>query len=151
MPSTSPHANRDHLTPPSEAKRSQFVTRHRLLGRTGALAIATSLALGYAAPALAGSTQVLRLSAAANMVLRFNTSHLSARAGRIELVMRNPGNAGMDHGIAISGNGVRKVGRIVSPGGTSTVTVTLRRGTYTFFCPVPGHEQAGMKGTLTVR
>jgi hypothetical protein len=24
-------------------------------------------------------------------------------------------------------------------------------GTYTFHCPVPGHEAAGMKGTLTVR
>jgi len=38
----------------------------------------------------------------------------------------------------------------VSTGGQSKVTVNLKAGTYTFFCPVPGHEQAGMKGTLTV-
>jgi uncharacterized cupredoxin-like copper-binding protein len=27
----------------------------------------------------------------------------------------------------------------------------VKAGTYTFFCSVPGHEQAGMKGTLTVK
>ena len=26
----------------------------------------------------------------------------------------------------------------------------MKAGTYTFFCSVPGHEDAGMKGTLTV-
>ena len=35
-------------------------------------------------------------------------------------------------------------------GGSDTLTVKLKPGTYTFYCPVPGHEQAGMKGTLTV-
>ena len=42
-------------------------------------------------------------------------------------------------------------GNMVSSGGVSTVTVAdLKPGTYTFYCSVPGHEQAGMKGTLTV-
>ena len=36
-------------------------------------------------------------------------------------------------------------------GGTSTVTATLKPGTYTFYCSVDGHEAAGMKGTLTVK
>jgi uncharacterized cupredoxin-like copper-binding protein len=43
-------------------------------------------------------------------------------------------------------------------GGTKTITgtsatanVNLKPGKYTFFCSVPGHEQAGMKGTLTVK
>ena len=30
-------------------------------------------------------------------------------------------------------------------------TIVLAPGTYTFYCSVPGHEQAGMKGTLIVR
>jgi plastocyanin len=117
------------------------------------LAILTSvlaLSLLAGSQALASGTQVLHLSSKPNMVLRFSTSHLSAHAGRIELVMHNVSNSGMDHGIAISGHGIKKVGPIVAPGHTSTVTVTLRRGSYTFYCPVPGHEQAGMKGTLTV-
>jgi uncharacterized cupredoxin-like copper-binding protein len=36
-------------------------------------------------------------------------------------------------------------------GGQTSVSVDLTPGTYTFFCSVPGHEQAGMKGTLTVK
>jgi uncharacterized cupredoxin-like copper-binding protein len=42
-------------------------------------------------------------------------------------------------------------GDIVSSGGVSTITIPdLKPGTYTYFCSVPGHEAAGMKGTLTV-
>jgi uncharacterized cupredoxin-like copper-binding protein len=36
-------------------------------------------------------------------------------------------------------------------GGKSTATVTVKPGTYTFFCPVDGHRAAGMTGTLTVK
>ena len=46
---------------------------------------------------------------------------------------------------------VTGAGPIVGSGGTSTFTVTLKPGTYTFFCEVPGHEAAGMKGTLVVK
>jgi uncharacterized cupredoxin-like copper-binding protein len=36
-------------------------------------------------------------------------------------------------------------------GGSKTLTVTLKAGTYKFYCSVPGHRQAGMEGTLTVQ
>ena len=55
------------------------------------------------------------------------------------------------HDIGVKGRGVDQVGPVVSNGGTSTVGVTLKPGTYTFYCSVDGHEAAGMKGTLTVK
>jgi plastocyanin len=127
---------------------SHVLRRSTLL--TGLLAGSLIALALVSATASASTHQTLRISARANMVLRFNTARLHARAGRITIVMRNPSDSGMDHGIAISGHGLRKVGRTVSPGHSSSITLTLRRGSYTYYCPVPGHEQAGMKGTLTV-
>jgi uncharacterized cupredoxin-like copper-binding protein len=51
----------------------------------------------------------------------------------------------------ITGNGVNEAGPIVSNGGVSTVSTTLKPGTYTFYCSVDDHRQAGMVGTLTVK
>jgi uncharacterized cupredoxin-like copper-binding protein len=39
----------------------------------------------------------------------------------------------------------------VQPGQTQTVTVNAPAGDYYFYCNVPGHEEAGMHGTLTVQ
>jgi uncharacterized cupredoxin-like copper-binding protein len=36
-------------------------------------------------------------------------------------------------------------------GGSKTLAVTLKPGTYKFYCSVPGHRQAGMEGTLEVK
>ena len=36
-------------------------------------------------------------------------------------------------------------------GGTSKLSATLQPGTYEFLCTVPGHEEGGMKGELTVK
>jgi uncharacterized cupredoxin-like copper-binding protein len=87
------------------------------------------------------------LSASRNM-LAFNAKSLKAKHGKVTLVMTNPSS--LQHGIAIQGRGVNKVGKIVGTNKSSTITVTLKKGSYTFYCPVPGHRAAGMKGTLTV-
>ena len=95
---------------------------------------------------------VVNVMAAPHGRLRFTMTQATvARPGTVTLRMTNPSSAGIKHGIAIEGHGVDRDGPIVAPGKTSTVTVTLKKGTYTYYCPVPGHEQAGMKGTLTVR
>jgi len=39
----------------------------------------------------------------------------------------------------------------VFQGGTKSFTTTLAPGTYTYYCSVRGHRQAGMHGTLTVK
>jgi len=111
-----------------------------------------TLALALLAPS-AGSvpdTTVLSLHASSTGSLRFNVRRLAAHHGLVKLVMRNPSSSGLDHGIAIEGRGVDKDGRTVAPGSTSAVSARLKPGRYTFYCPVPGHRAAGMKGTLVV-
>jgi plastocyanin len=99
-----------------------------------------------------GQGEVLKLSADPSGQLRFTRSTLTAaKPGKVTLIMTNPSSAGMDHGIAIDGNGVDQDGPIVAAGSTSTVTVTLKKGVYSYYCPVPGHREAGMVGTLTVK
>lgn len=115
-----------------------------------ALAVTIGLGAFYVASATASSTQVLHISASGTGMLRFNTTHLSARPGRVTIVMSNPSSSGIHHGIALKGPGVNKVGPVVAPGHSASVSATVRKGSYTFYCPVPGHAQAGMKGTLTV-
>ena len=102
------------------------------------------------AAAAATSSATVTLMADPNGSLMFDTSTLTAKAGTVTISMKNPSSTGMPHGIAVQGNGVDKDGPTVQPGGTSTVTVALKPGTYTYYCPVSGHEAGGMKGTLTV-
>jgi plastocyanin len=80
--------------------------------------------------------------------LAFNVKSLSARHGKVTLVMANPSSS--QHAIAIEGHGVDKDGKIVGKGRTSTVTVTVKKGRYTFYCPVLGYCVVGMKGMITV-
>lgn len=103
-----------------------------------------------AAPAAAGGTSTAKLSADPSGALAFNTTKLTAKAGTVTVEMKNPAGSGVPHSIAVEGNGVDQDGKTVQPGGTSTDTLKLKPGTYTFYCPVPGHKAAGMKGTLVV-
>ena len=81
--------------------------------------------------------------------LKFLASTGSATPGQVTLRMRNMSS--VPHDIAITGGGVNQVGAIVSNGGASTVSTTLKPGKYTFYCSVDGHRAAGMLGTLTVK
>jgi uncharacterized cupredoxin-like copper-binding protein len=108
---------------------------------------------GYGAGQSAGSgATTLKLSADPGGQLKFDKTSLSAKAGKVTVVMDNPSSATAPHAIAVEGNGVDKDGQTVQPGsGTSKVTVDLKPGKYQFYCPVDGHEAAGMEGTLTIK
>ena len=94
-----------------------------------------------------GSGQVISIPVASSG-FAFTKTTATAKAGVITLESKNP--QGTAHDISIRGTGVSQQGNQVSSGGTSTVTVTVTPGTYIFYCSVPGHEQLGMKGVLTV-
>lgn len=99
----------------------------------------------------AGKASTVKLSADPGGALKFTPASLQAKAGKVTLVMDNPSSAGIQHAVAVEGNGVGKDGPPVSPGGKSSVTVDLKPGKYQFYCPVDGHRAAGMEGTLTVK
>jgi plastocyanin len=101
---------------------------------------------GGAASSSGGGGQTLSLQAD-KAQLKFNTNKLSAKAGKVTIVMTNP--SPLQHDVSIKG-GVNAKGAVVGQGGKSTVTVTLKPGKYTFYCSVDGHEAAGMNGELDV-
>jgi plastocyanin len=113
---------------------------------TGALATAVQSVAQKPAVESAG---VVEIDADPNGLLKFLAASASAKPGKVTLRMKNPSS--VQHDIAISGGGISQVGPVVANGGVSTVTTTLKPGTYTFYCSVDGHEAAGMKGTLTVK
>jgi plastocyanin len=96
-----------------------------------------------------GKSTNLTLAADSGGQLKFDKTTLSAKAGNVTITMDNP--SPVQHAIGVMGSGLTKDGKVVGMGGKSTVTVALKPGTYTFYCPVDGHEAAGMKGTLTVK
>jgi uncharacterized cupredoxin-like copper-binding protein len=101
-----------------------------------------------AATDAAGGATTLENPADASGKLAFQKDSLTAPAGEVTLVMENPSS--VEHNIAVKGDGIDEKGPVVGEGETSEVTVTLEAGEYEFYCSVPGHEAAGMEGTLTV-
>jgi len=91
----------------------------------------------------------LQIDADPNGQLAYLVSAAAATPGPLLLSSKNA--SATPHDIAIQGPGVDDKGEIVSNGGISKVNVTLKRGSYQFFCTVPGHRQAGMEGTITVK
>jgi plastocyanin len=110
-----------------------------------AAVVAVAAVLAVVSVVSAATTVNLRAS---KTKLAFNHKTLTAKHGKVTLVMANP--SGLPHAIAVEGHGIDKDGKTVKKGGTSRVTATLKKGTYTFYCPVDGHKAAGMKGKLIV-
>ena len=123
------------------------MSRRAFVATLGVAAVAVPVAaIGQAS----GATS-LRLQADPHGKIRYNKKTLTAKAGTVTIVMSNPKTSGLQHGIAVEGKGVDKDGKIVAPGKTSTLTLKLKPGRYTFYCNFDGHKGLGMKGTLIVK
>lgn len=77
---------------------------------------------------------------------KFNPAQISLQAGeKVKLIFKNTGEA--RHDFVIEGLNTRT--KLIAPGTSDTVEFTAPdTGTYTFYCSVPGHRQAGMEGKL---
>ena len=70
-------------------------------------------------------------------------------AGRIDFVTTNVGED--DHDLSVR-QGARVFGGLaLAPGDSDTLTLELAAGTYTLYCSLTGHEDAGMRANISVR
>ncbi len=81
--------------------------------------------------------------------LAFDQTELTAKAGKVTIDFTNP--SAIEHNVVIEENGKELAGFEPITEGEESVSADLKPGTYTFFCSVTGHRQAGMEGTLTVK
>jgi plastocyanin len=99
------------------------------------------------APA-AGAPSKLKLAANPTGLLSYNTKQLTAKAGTVTIELTN--NSPLEHNVTVA-QGATVLGATPTfIKDTKSLTLTLKPGTYTFYCSVPGHRQAGMEGTLSV-
>lgn len=98
----------------------------------------------------------LSIPASPSGQLAYATNKATATPGAVTIEM--PNMSGVSHNIAIetgeggaSAKGTKLGASSFTTKGTATVNVTLKPGTYTYFCEAPGHRPAGMYGTLTVK
>jgi plastocyanin len=101
------------------------------------------------APAAAApqAASTVPLSAVPNAIA-FNTKTLSAKAGKVTIAFTNSG--ALEHNVTVAQGSTVLAATPTFSGGAKSVTLTLKPGTYTFYCSVPGHRAAGMEGTLKV-
>lgn len=81
---------------------------------------------------------------------RFTPNTVSvAKSGSVTITVQNRGTIVHSFEIAsVNGKPVRAAD--IQPGSSGSVTVTLKPGSYSFFCPIDGHRALGMTGTITV-
>jgi plastocyanin len=99
-------------------------------------------------PAHAAPSGPLMLAANPEGQLSYNTKQLSAHAGPVAITMTNM--SPVEHNVTVAQGSTVLGATPTFKGGAKTLTLNLKPGTYTFYCSVPGHRQAGMEGTVSV-
>ena len=95
----------------------------------------------------AGDT--IALAADPTGALAYDATSLEAKAGTVSIDFTNDSPIGHDVVIEQGNQEVARTSIITES--SETVTFDAEPGEYTFYCSVPGHEAAGMVGTLTVK
>ncbi len=99
----------------------------------------------------AASGETIDLEADPDGQLAYTTDTLSAKAGNVTIAFDNP--AAITHDVAVQDSAGNDVGTsdLIAEDTTNLVLKDLKPGTYTYYCTIPGHKEAGMEGTLTVK
>ena len=96
-----------------------------------------------------GGGSTVNISADPSGALKFEETSVEATAGKVTIDFTN--DSSLSHDVKIEGNGISGEGTDKVTGGSTSATLDLKPGTYTFYCSVDGHRAAGMEGTLVVK
>lgn len=111
----------------------------------------TAASGGTTSTSAAKGGQTLKVEANPNGQLSYVPSKLTAKPGNVTIDFTNP--QGLSHDIAVEDSAGKKLGtsELIQESSTTLSLSNLKAGTYHYFCTVPGHREAGMEGTLTVK
>lgn len=98
----------------------------------------------------AGSAAAVDIEADPSGQLAFTSDSATSKAGEVTVNFTN--TSPVPHDVRVESSGGEELGgtEVLSEGNESA-EIDLKPGEYTYFCSVPGHRQAGMEGTLTVK
>jgi uncharacterized cupredoxin-like copper-binding protein len=121
--------------------------RVALLALFAALALA---ACGSNSNQSASSGQAEQTVAISETEFKLDPSSVQVdQAGNVTFRVTN--NGAIDHALEVEGNGVEEKSATIKPGESAELTVDLSKdGSYEIYCPVDGHRDSGMEGTVTV-
>jgi plastocyanin len=137
-----------HARDEQDAKAAELATAGQEVAKEEEAPVSPEEAAPAPKQAAKGPGGTLQLAADPTQIA-FDTTTLTSKPGQVTIEFSNP--AAIEHDVAIEQNGkVIAKSELITKGKTS-VAADLAPGTYTFLCTVPGHAEAGMEGTLTVK
>lgn len=92
---------------------------------------------------------VVDLQADPSGALAYEEDSLEAKAGNVAVAFTN--DAPVGHDVVFEQDGKEVARSQVLTGGSETVAFKAKPGDFTYYCSLPGHREAGMEGTLTVK
>jgi plastocyanin len=118
---------------------------------TGGEAAAGGAAGGAEGGGGAEGSSVVKIEAVEGSGLEFAQKEASAKPGLVAIEFTNPQS--LSHDVAVESSDGKTLGKteLVAEGSTEATIGKLEPGTYTFYCTVPGHREAGMEGTLVIK
>jgi plastocyanin len=112
-------------------------------------AASTSSSAAAAAPSSASTVGQDGTLTATEADFTIDLGTKTLKAGPYVVKVNNTGNA--THDLVVEQNGAKVAGTPkIAPGGTASLSVTLKPGSYIFYCAVGNHRSMGMEVTVAV-
>jgi uncharacterized cupredoxin-like copper-binding protein len=124
---------------------AQPTTTQQLPTTTETLSVGSGSGQTQASPKTTTQAQAAQRVHVTESEFKIALAGYKAKAGKFTFEVKNAGK--IAHDLAIKGGPKTK---LIQPGQSATLTVTLKPGKYHLYCSVPGHEQAGMKVDITL-